>query len=103
MLKPHLCLQPQGMTVNSVSSIVAVGGVALLLCGCSTAALPAPKAPDPPAELSYRQAVNALIAATQTQDDFQSTSMREVQSCRFAFDISPADGQPLGFPLMCGS
>jgi hypothetical protein len=70
---------------------------ALCATACSTPGTSKPAAAEPPSPQAYREAVDALIAATRTQVDYLGTSMREVQFCRFALDISPGRQSILQF------
>lgn len=87
-----------GAAVREHISMTAVVFAVLCAVGCSTQA-PAPAADpassggtgqnaDAAAQL-YRQAVDELIVTTRTQDSYQSTAMRELEPCRFAFEIAP--------------
>lgn len=74
---------------------LSIGALAFFALGAAACAT-LPQPPSTPA-LSYRQAVEILIAATRTQDDSQSTALRELQPCRFAYDISPGRQSTLQF------
>lgn len=88
----------RGTVVRKLVSMSALLFAVLCAIGCSVltsapAAGPASsggagQSADAAAQL-YRQAVDELIARTRTQDSFQSTAMREIEPCKFAFEIAP--------------
>lgn len=77
-----------------------IGATALAALGAAACSTPIPQeaaASQTAPPLSYSQSVDDLIAATRTQDSFQSTTMREVKPCMFAFDIAPGRQSYLQF------
>lgn len=63
--------------------------MAACAAACSTPPPPGVQATSETAAQLYSEAVDDLIAATRTQGAYQSTSMRELEPCKFAFSISP--------------
>lgn len=75
-----------------------IGVAAICAASCSTSAQLKTAAKEAAPTPSYQQAVETLIAATRTKDEFQSTTMnQEGAPCRFGFYISPGRQSTLGF------
>lgn len=79
-------------------SIGASALTALCAAACSTPAHQTGEAQVAVAGLSYPQALAVLIGATQTRDDFQSTSMSEGREpCTLFFEVAPGRQSTMGF------
>lgn len=79
------------------SWLICVLAVALCVASCSTPVSTATGASNTPATQTYSQIAAELIAATRTQDSYQSTAMSELGSCRFAYEIAPGRQSVLQF------
>lgn len=95
-----------GLVVRKLVSMSALVLAVLCAVGCSMrASTPAAEptsssgtgqSADAAAQL-YLQAADDLIATTRTQDSYQSTAMRELEPCKFAFEIAPGRQSILQF------
>lgn len=83
-------------TAGCSTPVSTPNGSPSVIGGPASSAGGAGQSADAAAQL-YRQAVDDLIATTRTQDSYQSTAMRELEPCKFAFEIAPGRQSILQF------